>query len=93
VIFTNSRNFKVNIKERFDKATRAMFDVIARCKEQHLYIVFGEISFSPDIEKLSIKIYHLVYKKDFQWLRFIKNILNECGLSYLWTTEYSTLFG
>jgi hypothetical protein len=32
VIFTNSRNFK----ERFDKATTAMFNVIARCKEHNL---------------------------------------------------------
>jgi hypothetical protein len=40
VTFTNSRIFKVNIKERFDKATRAMFNVIARCKEHNLSIEY-----------------------------------------------------
>jgi hypothetical protein len=44
---------------------------------------WAKLHFSPNIEKLSIRIYHLVYKKDFQWLSFIKYILNECGLSYL----------
>jgi hypothetical protein len=48
---------------------------------------WAKLHFTPNIEKLSIRIYYLVYKKDFQWLRFIKTILNECGLSYLWTTE------
>ena len=137
VIFTNSRNFKVNIKERFDKATRAMFNVLAKCKEHNLSIdcqldlfdkiiqpillygcevwgftkntfteklhlkfckyilnlsskttngmVYGELGrysllvaikvrmisfwaklhFSPDIEKLSVRIYHLVYREIF----------------------------
>jgi hypothetical protein len=41
VTFTNSRNFKINIKEKFDKATRAITRanlVIARCKEHNLSI-------------------------------------------------------
>jgi hypothetical protein len=43
--------------------------------------------------KLSIISYRLLYlsqngKCQFSWLNYAENILNECGLSYVWLNQY-----
>ena len=43
--------------------------------------------FSPTFDKLTTKMYAFLLKRDFAWNKYIKNILDECGLSYLWTTD------
>ena len=43
--------------------------------------------------KLSAVIYKLcnqmsyVYELEFPWLKFVQNILNECGMPYIWNTQ------
>ena len=28
-----------------------------------------------------------VYELEFTWLKFVQNILNECGMPYIWNTQ------
>ena len=39
------------------------------------------------MDKLTTKMYNLAYTHYFPWVKYIKSILDECGLSYLWTTQ------
>ena len=43
--------------------------------------------FSLTLDKLATKVYNLAYTQNFPWVKYIKGILDECGLSYLWTTQ------
>ena len=37
--------------------------------------------------KLSTCIYALLYKQNSQWVKFVKGILDECGMSYVWQNQ------
>jgi len=38
--------------------------------------------------KLNTKLYNIVYKSNYSWSKFVKSILNDCGLSYAWNKQY-----
>ena len=157
--FTKSGSFMYNVKEQYDKAVKAMYSVLSKCKQHNLsldcqvdmfdriiqpillygcevwgftknalieklhmkfckYIlyvntktpnstVYGELGrfpliinvkvrmiafwakmhFSLTLDKLATKTYNLAYTHNFPWVKYIKGIIDECGLSYLWTTQ------
>ena len=48
-----------------------------------------EMKLSAVIYNLCYKMSH-VYELEFSWLKFVQNILNECGMPYtsIWNTDY-----
>ena len=48
---------------------------------------WAKLHFSSNMNKLATKMYNLAYIQNLPWVVFVKNILDDCGLSYLWTTQ------
>ena len=155
VVFSKNNSFKENIKQLYDKAVRAMYGVLSKCRKHNLsidckldlfdkivkpivlygceiwgfsncylieklhlkfckhildvkqstpnFMVYGELGGYPisiNIKvrmisfwcklvnsyglKMSSKLYHVLRYVNSPWIKYVHNILDECGLSYLW---------
>ena len=156
VNFSRTGSFNYHIKQSHDKAIKAMYSVITKCRSHNLsldckldlfdkivkpvmlygceiwgfsnlslierlhlkfckhilnlnsstpnYMVYGELGRYPLAinvkvrmitfwanmiysNKLSTSLYALLYKQNSQWVRCVKGILDDCGLSYIWHNQ------
>ena len=156
VSFSKTGSFNHHVKQSYDKAMKAMYSVITKCRKHNLsidcqldlfdkvvkpillygcevwgfsnhslieklhlkfckhilnlnnstpnYMVYGELGRFPLVinvkvrmitfwanmvysNKLSTCIYALLYKQNSQWVKFVKSILDECGMSYVWQNQ------
>ena len=48
---------------------------------------WAKLHFSQTMDKFATKMYVLASRHNLPWVNYVKNILDDCGLSYLWTTQ------